>query len=1057
MYTITELRHLAVRAATISERFDNSFEEILPNKADARLGAARLAAWCEHACSGDWTQFGRLLHSEDVSFEFALNRLSNIRLRDEAPLLRWTSDAQWVSAAMAAPLPETFKDHPERGVKYAFQDLFSNLARRAEEIRNSAVADSALQCFEASALADVRGYLVARLSALFSDALYHSFSVQRGEFPRNVDDIASSSSYSDFISHMRTGGLRRLFDEYPVLLRLSAVLVRQWIETTGEFISRFSADHTEIHQVFCPTSEVLRVGSVSLGWSDPHNAGHVVAILQLSNGSSVVYKPKSLGVDAHWHNIIEWLNNEKAPIDLRAPRVIDRNSYGWSEYISYADVSNEASASRFFSRGGALLALSYLLAGADMHEENVIASGEYPVLIDVEMLLQSFAEEQSFSPSVQAGEIAHRRVSRSVLSTGLLPGWLVNPETSAITTGGLVERDLDRERCIVWDHINTDWMRPGIALPDISEVTNLPKMKGRPVNLFDFKHELLAALDEYLKFILSIRPKLLRSAALSNFSEVIVRRLYKNTRFYSLLIARLSNFRSMNDGVFWSAQADFVWRFADWNVEKTESVVRVRSERDALTALNVPLFLTDHSSETGIKRRSMTSGFAEAMSRIEQLSVEEISWQVEAAAMSLFGGSSSARHPMTPRQFSRFRPGEQYETKSAAHGICKIAQALQEACIRKGPSASWIGVRPLAGTFGIQRSVLGPDLYSGAGGIALFLAAHGLVFGCTTSSDLAYAAIAHSRYCVVGPRATHLTRIGGVGGLTGLGSTIYVLSTLSNLLQDQQLLDEALWAARLLTDDIIVSDQVFDIVGGVAGCILSLLKLYRDTKASLVIDKAITCGAHLLRQRSRRPPYMWPNLNGISLSGMSHGAAGFGLALAALAEASGKNEFKDAALECLVYEDSIYSERAANWRDLRVEDGASAFPVQWCHGAGGIGISRIGMARAGITSDRIGTDVEKAAEAVSVAGPLQLDTLCCGNSGSVEFLTEASTFLSDRKLRGTRDQILSNLISRVDALDLKKSNEQWAPLGFFTGLSGIGYTLLRQTESSTLPNVLLWE
>ena len=41
---------------------------------------------------------------------------------------------------------------------------------------------------------------------------------------------------------MKSGGFRRLFEEKPVLLRLIAVLTRQWIDTSREFVIRLDAD-----------------------------------------------------------------------------------------------------------------------------------------------------------------------------------------------------------------------------------------------------------------------------------------------------------------------------------------------------------------------------------------------------------------------------------------------------------------------------------------------------------------------------------------------------------------------------------------------------------------------------------------------------------------------------------------------------------------------------------------------------------------------------------------------------------------------------------------------
>ena len=42
----------------------------------------------------------------------------------------------------------------------------------------------------------------------------------------------------------------------------------------------------------------------------------------------------------------------------------------------------------FYIRFGEILALSYILNATDLHMENLIAYGEYPVIIDLETFIQ---------------------------------------------------------------------------------------------------------------------------------------------------------------------------------------------------------------------------------------------------------------------------------------------------------------------------------------------------------------------------------------------------------------------------------------------------------------------------------------------------------------------------------------------------------------------------------------------------------------------------------------------------------------------------------------------
>ena len=72
-----------------------------------------------------------------------------------------------------------------------------------------------------------------------------------------------------------------------------------------------------------------------------------------------------------------------------------------------------------------------------------------------------------------------------------------------------------------------------------------------------------------------------------------------------MLLQRLKNHRTMDDGAVWSAQADFIARLAEWDKDSDPLWPLQRAERSALVALNVPHFVSpsdgnEISDATGI-------------------------------------------------------------------------------------------------------------------------------------------------------------------------------------------------------------------------------------------------------------------------------------------------------------------------------------------------------------------------------------------------------------------------------------------------------------------------
>jgi lantibiotic modifying enzyme len=201
-----------------------------------------------------------------------------------------------------------------------------------------------------------------------------------------------------------------------------------------------------------------------------------------------------------------------------------------------------------------------------------------------------------------------------------------------------------------------------------------------------------------------------------------------------------------------------------------------------------------------------------------------------------------------------------------------------------------------------------------------------------------------------------------------------------------------------------------------------------------------------------------PAGNGVPLTGFAHGAAGFAWALAHLAAATGEQGFRAAARAALAYERSLFSSSAGNWPDLR--SGADdRFMLAWCHGAPGIGMGRLAALATGLDDADLATDIERALSALRSHAPASSDALCHGELGNLELLELAAE-------RAGRDEYRAMACTRAAAvLDGYRRTSRWrcaAPFGIETpglmsGISGIGYALLRLAQPESVPSVLTLE
>ena len=1008
-------------APTFDELLSDEFETLLGHPGDADRAANRLAAWCKSASSGNWALFRRRLARDGYSVDHGLARFGSARRALSE--LTGLNDEAWVRAA--------FTDVVDRSEAYAgdypFGQLFLPLLRTTEARLWASLDESVSDLLLPSARNCLRQKLLGDVGALCAPVLYERFAELR--------------NYGDFITDMARGGFQRLLDDKPVLLRLLASSTRQWLATNHEFITRLHTDVDAIRRDLLNVPHASAVARIEGGLSDPHRGGRSVLVVEFDDGLRALYKPKDLRIDVAWQRLVERLN-ARAPIDVRVAHTVARDGYGWTEFVEHTECQDRHEFASFFRRAGAWLALMHCFVVADMHQENVIAVGDQPVPVDLETTLQAAEESHSDNVDAKAYEAAREIIADSVMAVGLLPAYGRSAGDTVVAVGG-VASDWATQRRLTWTDTNSDGMRPSIKDEADRPTTNLPHVAGSYASLAEHLDDFVSGFEDYARFLKSA------GHLLDGFAGVPVRKVIRPTQFYSMLLLRLRDDRMMGDGVLWSVQADFLARLADWDHDADPRWSLQRAERAALLELNVPFFAmqsdgTEITDTAGtVVPTSAKPGLQRARERMLRLDDRQIAWQVEVIRQ-----AASSTSPMTiddqPRQLV---PIDQAPTPTQAEFIAEakaIAEEIAQAAIRRDSAAAWIGLGSVVASDVSQLAVLGHDLYSGNAGIALFFAAHAKT-GCESSADHALAAVAHLRSELKSRNASHVARVLGVGGATGLGSIVYALTAMSRLMSDDDLLADAHRAAMLLTDDLIASDKRLDVVGGSAGAILSLLALYADTGADDVLKRALVCAEHLV------------GVDRVGVVGMSHGAAGYAYALASAAMVTGREDFADAARECIECERANFDAERGDWRDFRVTE--PHWRSQWCHGAVGIGLARLGMTkRAAAEPDTVLTDIDDALEGATRGWPGHVDTLCCGTLGSIELCREAGRVLNRAALveRASR-RLLAVLRTEAATGDYRWNvGTRKFNVGLFRGLAGVGYTCLREIDDS-IPNVLIWE
>jgi type 2 lantibiotic biosynthesis protein LanM len=400
----------------------------------------------------------------------------------------------------------------------------------------------------------------------------------------------SNVLYGSFVETLRADGLIGFFGTYPVLARLMSQSVAHWADSVVEFCRRFERDRSRIQRDLCHRrlSACEAVSSVIPECSDRHFGGRTVTICSLSNGTTVVYKPRPVVPELAFRRFVDIVNGFGLPLDLRMISVVDCGTHGWTSFVPAEECSSHDEAARYFYRAGMLLCLAYVMAVSDIHYENVISVGEYPVLVDVETLLDVPTTSQGRgSDGVQSSR------SRSVLNTGMLPDPLPNnhngQDLSALGARAVESVEFWKPR---WSNVNTDQMSL-MHDQDGSAADPVPvHISGEGVVAGDYIEELITGFRDVYEMVRTNIDIVERDRALLDLIDAAVPRvLIRSTATYSTLQHHLLNPKFLKDGLDRSVELE--WLSKPLSAPQLVDVRMIdvyAQERSAMEQLDVPHF-----------------------------------------------------------------------------------------------------------------------------------------------------------------------------------------------------------------------------------------------------------------------------------------------------------------------------------------------------------------------------------------------------------------------------------------------------------------------------------
>jgi lantibiotic biosynthesis protein len=396
----------------------------------------------------------------------------------------------------------------------------------------------------------------------------------------------------------------------------------------------------------------------------------------------------------------------------------------------------------------------------------------------------------------------------------------------------------------------------------------------------------------------------------------------------------------------------------------------------------------------------------------------------------------------------------------------RLGRDIVQSAIWFGGRCNWVGAVPLdaSRTHGAPTTAaLGPDLYGGTSGVALFLAEAG-----ARLDDDRFRATALAAIGLALDLADPMDPEAHDGLYTGPIGIVLAAARVAELQDADDVIARARTLLGVWSRDGTRSPSS-DVMSGCSGTVLGLIALGELLDEPCHVETATRLGDELIaRAHARTAGWSWaaPGQRAMhDLCGYAHGAAGIGHALAELFAATGEARFREAAERAFDYERSWLDPRSGTWPDLRGvarrsgRDAPAPAADSWCNGAPGIALSRL---RA---TDLVGSAALRHDAHLAIAACVRHLTelrapedfsLCHGAAGVADVLLEAAD--------GPQDG-LGDLAAELGLRGIERHLDQGGP-GFpggvpqgetpclMLGSAGIGLFYLRLSDRR-VPSPLL--
>jgi len=822
-----------------------------------------------------------------------------------------------------------------------------------------------------------------------------------------------------------------LFSKYPLLEQSLKSTLKDFFDNIEEILSYYNQKKIEIEDHF---QQIFgKIIQINLEMGDKHN-GRTVAKVIFENGV-LYYKPKPLLSDELWSDLLAFVE-KYGKIDFKKIKTLSFQEHSWQENIIHKECQDINQAERYFYRSGVLLALMTTLKSNDMHHENIICHGEYPIIIDTETIATAFLTDND---GIDNG----RGLNVSVLNTAMLPtynslydvnmsGLFSSRETSKTIYAYMIEADKDYD--IVYKKV----------LAETTLQPNVVRVGDRVINPDDVENILLDGFEDGCHLIIKNRIEFTRILMNPKYKDIAIRQILRGTQVYYTFLRESLHPSILSDKKNQEKLFDIMYN----NFKPSKhGYLRIDKEIEDLKNGNVPLFYTKFTDcnlysdgEVVCENYYAISPLNASINSLNWLDLDMIEYQKYLIRLSIFTATQKESDYMDAEN-------KAYELKKVVdyseivdRHIEKIKK-LEVPDNLKGFSTLYMAQ---TSDDGFDIGTLDPGLYMG-GGIVQLLAIYSKNLNDTQNSNFAKRIILslYEKYKTLlasnNPAEVDYSIYNGLGGLIYLSYNYY------KMFQDieihniyKEVLDS--FFANYETNPF-QEDKDEDFVNGLGGTNFFLGRLYYD------------CGNQNIQIKIKNffaKYYLFIKNSALNEVGIAHGISGICVNLSVIYSVLQNDEIPEIIFELLQEEDRLISSKIKE----------NTIQYTWCRGLVGISLSRI-LINENISDNKklneylmSATSKYISVDNIEKMFSLKNPCLCHGIYGNLDSMKYIDKHISIPNFNRYKE---INYLTEDELHNINWFNNSTYPFeSFMIGLNGVMYGLLHQTELN-IPSITALE